>query len=132
MAVRANQRGRGDAIAEWAARGGVVLTQTERVRHLRPCADLLFRSIAKNYGTRGVAVILTGSLLAVVYIWKLVEILYFNPVSDTKTDDVKEAPLSLLLPLWLLAIANIYFGIDTSLTVGVAEPAANMLLGGKP
>ena len=79
-----------------------------------------------------IAVILTGSLLAVAYVWKLVEILYFNPVSEANTDNVKEAPLSLLLPLWLLVIANIYFGIDTSLTVGVAEPAANMLLGGKP
>jgi len=79
-----------------------------------------------------VAVILTGSLLAVAYIWKLVEIMYFNSASETKNDDVKEAPLSLLLPLWLLVIANLYFGIDTSVTVGVAEPTAAMLLGGKP
>jgi len=79
-----------------------------------------------------VAVILTGSLLAVAYVWKLVEIMYFNTGSKTSSEDIKEAPLSLLLPLWLLVIANIYFGFDTSLTVGIAEPAANMLLGTKP
>ena len=83
-----------------------------------------------------VVVILTGSLLAVAYVWKLVEIMYFNSGSNasskTSSEDIKEAPLSLLLPLWLLVIANIYFGFDTSLTVGIAEPAAKMLLGDKP
>jgi multicomponent Na+:H+ antiporter subunit D len=37
-----------------------------------------------------------------------------------------------LLPLWLVVIANFYFGIDTSLTVSISEAAAEMLLGGKP
>ena len=78
-----------------------------------------------------VAVILFGSLLAVVYIGKLVEALYFKPVTDAgKT--VREAPLLLLVPTWALAIANIYFGLDTSLTVGVAEKAAAVLGGVKP
>ena len=30
---------------------------------------------------------------------------------------------------WVLALANIYFGIDTRLSVGVAESAAKFLLG---
>ncbi len=37
----------------------------------------------------------------------------------------------MLVPIWLLAAANIYFGIDTELTVGLAERAANALLLGR-
>jgi multicomponent Na+:H+ antiporter subunit D len=73
-----------------------------------------------------VAVILFGSLLAVIYIGKLIEALYFKPIDDAN-QSVKEAPLMLLVPLWTLVCANIYFGLDTSLTVGVAEQAANVL-----
>jgi len=73
-----------------------------------------------------VAVILIGSLLAVVYIGKIIEALYFKPATET-TLAVKEAPILLLAPTWALVIANIYFGLDTELTVGVAERAAQVL-----
>lgn len=73
-----------------------------------------------------VAVILFGSLLAVVYVGKLIEALYFKPVTSTETM-VKEAPMALLVPTWVLVFANIYFGLDTSLTVGIAEKAASAL-----
>jgi len=42
--------------------------------------------------------------------------------------DVREAPLSMLIPAWIFVIACIYFGLDTSITVGVAEIAAQTLL----
>ncbi|ALP53590.1 cation:proton antiporter [Candidatus Tenderia electrophaga] len=78
-----------------------------------------------------VAVILLGSLLAVVYIGKIIEALYFKPVTDAgKT--VSEAPMLLLVPTWLLVLANLYFGLDTDLTVGVAEKAAAVLGGMAP
>ncbi|MBT8122623.1 MAG: monovalent cation/H+ antiporter subunit D family protein, partial [Gammaproteobacteria bacterium] len=73
-----------------------------------------------------VAVILSGSLLAVVYVGKLIEALYFKPMTDTG-NAVAEAPLMLLVPTWVLVFANIYFGLDTTLTVGVAEQAASIL-----
>ena len=73
-----------------------------------------------------VAVILFGSLLAVVYIGKLIEALYFRPIADAGKQ-VKEAPLLLLVPTWILVFANIYFGLDSELTVGVAERAAAIL-----
>ena len=78
-----------------------------------------------------VAVILSGSLLAVVYVGKLIEALYFKPVSDTGKV-VSEAPLLLLVPTWALVLANIYFGLNTDLTVGVAEKAAAILMGMQP
>ncbi|GAB5499956.1 MAG: monovalent cation/H+ antiporter subunit D family protein [Pseudohongiellaceae bacterium] len=73
--------------------------------------------------------VLLGSLLAVIYIWKLVEAAYFQEPTDDAAVTVKEAPLGLLIPAWILVIANFYFGIDTSLTVGAAEAAATSLLG---
>jgi len=73
-----------------------------------------------------VAVILFGSLLAVVYMGKLIEALYFKPVTDSGKE-VAEAPLLLLAPTWVLVFANIYFGLDTNLTVGVAQTAAATL-----
>ncbi len=78
-----------------------------------------------------VAVILSGSLLAVVYVGKLIEALYFKPVSDAGKE-VNEAPILLLLPTWGLVLANIYFGLDTDLTLGVAEKAAVILAGMQP
>lgn len=74
-------------------------------------------------------IILVGSLLAVVYVWRIVEAAYFKPApADAKP--VKEAPLSLLIPIWMLTLANLYFGIDSRLTVTVSELAAKSLLGG--
>ncbi len=71
-------------------------------------------------------VILLGSLLAVVYVWKIVELLFLRPLSEPDTP-VREAPASLLIPMWVLVIANIYFGINTELTVDIAETAARVL-----
>lgn len=70
--------------------------------------------------------ILLGSLLAVVYVWRIIEIAYFKPPMPGR-ENIREAPLSFLLPIWLLVIANIYFGIDTRLSVQVAEAAAQSL-----
>ena len=75
-----------------------------------------------------VAVILIGSLLAVAYVWKLIEALYFKPANKNAHTGIKEAPLMLLIPTWVLVLANIYFGLDTALTVGTAEQAVKLLL----
>lgn len=75
--------------------------------------------------------VLAGSLLAVVYIWRVVEVAYFRPLPEAH-DTVAEAPLSLLLPTWALVAATVYFGIDADLTAGVARQAAELLLGAWP
>lgn len=71
--------------------------------------------------------ILLTSLLAVIYIWRVVEVAYFRPAPEDRTTG--EAPLALLVPTWTLALANLYFGLDTSLNAGVARLAAQSLLG---
>jgi multicomponent Na+:H+ antiporter subunit D len=72
-------------------------------------------------------IILFGSLLAVVYIWRVVEAAYFQGVDEDV--EVQEAPLSMLIPTYALVLANIYFGLNASLTTGVAGRAAEILLG---
>ncbi|SDG84911.1 monovalent cation/H+ antiporter subunit D family protein [Roseospirillum parvum] len=73
--------------------------------------------------------ILFTSLLAVVYVWKMIEAAYFRPVPEGGPE-IAEAPLSLRLPLWLVALACIYFGLDASGPVGIAETATRTLLEG--
>lgn len=75
--------------------------------------------------------ILLGSMLAVVYVWRVVEIAYFKSPLDENIK-FKEAPMSFLIPIWTLVIANIYFGIDTRLSVQVAQGAAQSLFGVSP
>ena len=79
-----------------------------------------------------VGVILMGSLLAVAYVWKIIEVLYFNATDEREQQNtaVKEAPLMMLVPMWVLVLANIYFGFNTELTVGTAEQAVKLLMPG--
>lgn len=73
--------------------------------------------------------ILIASLLAVIYVWRVVEIVYLKE-RPANAEVVKEAPLSLLIPTWILVAANFYFGIDASFTTDIAGQAAATLLGG--
>lgn len=76
-----------------------------------------------------IAIIIAGSLLSIVYIWKIIEVFYFQSGNKLFSGGVKdEAPVSMLIPLWLLVFANIYFGIETELTLGAAINAANQLM----
>ena len=72
--------------------------------------------------------VLISSLLAVIYVWRIVEWIYFTPARIIM-DDVEEAPLTQLIPIWILVLANIYFGINTELTLGVSNLAAQSLFG---
>ena len=72
-------------------------------------------------------VVLLGSLLALMYVWKVVEVAYFREADPEL--GISEAPLSLLVPTWVLVLGNLYFGINASDSVGVATRAAEALLG---
>jgi multicomponent Na+:H+ antiporter subunit D len=72
--------------------------------------------------------VLLSSLLALVYTWRVVEVAYFRERSSGQP--VREAPLIMLVPMWLLVAASIYFGVNSELTVDVASRAAMTLRGG--
>ncbi|MFT4782414.1 MAG: multicomponent Na+:H+ antiporter subunit D [Paracoccaceae bacterium] len=72
--------------------------------------------------------VVASSLLAVIYIWRVIETLYI--AQPTGKRPPKEAPLSMLVPLWIMALACIYFGFDTDITLGASRTAAQGLLAG--
>ncbi len=76
-----------------------------------------------------VFLLVASSLISVVYIGRIVEVAWFRPVSAA-AKRAEEPPLSMLLPTLLLVAATVYFGFDTSLTAGIAERAAELLLAG--
>ena len=75
--------------------------------------------------------VLLSSLLALVYVWRMVEIAYLREPVQAPAGR-SEAPPGMLVPTLLLAAACVYFGLDTGLSVGVATQAAESLLGGAP
>ena len=75
------------------------------------------------------AAVLAGSLLAVIYVWRLVEVAFFREPSSASSE-MREAPLRMQIPVWVLLAATIYFGVSTNLTVGVSRKAAGLLLSG--
>lgn len=76
------------------------------------------------------AVVMVGSLMALIYIWKVVEVAYFQRREDEA--EIREAPISLLIPTWALVAASFWFGIDAGTTSSVAISAAETLLGVMP
>lgn len=75
------------------------------------------------------AAILVSSLISLVYVGRVIEVAWFRPPSS-RAETATEPPLSMLVPAWIMVGATVYFGLDTSLTVGVASEAAQTLLAG--
>ncbi|EFL88932.1 monovalent cation/H+ antiporter subunit D family protein [Ahrensia sp. R2A130] len=89
--------------------------------------QLLFAAFEKGWWPISMLIV-ASSLIAVIYVWRIVETLYMKPVPAGR--DVSEAPLSLLIPTWVLIIATIYFGIDANAILSISEVAARSMLEG--
>jgi len=89
---------------------------------------LLTAALERGWWPAAILILVT-SLLAAVYIWRVVESAWLKPIAIGRAP-VTEAPLSMLVPTWALVLANIYFGLDTSFTTGLAGRAAETLIGG--
>jgi multicomponent Na+:H+ antiporter subunit D len=76
-----------------------------------------------------VFLILASSMLAMVYIGRVVEVAWFREPS-TLALKAKDPPLSMLVPVLVLGAATIFFGFDTQASAGIASQAAHALLGG--
>ncbi|MEM6619788.1 MAG: proton-conducting transporter membrane subunit, partial [Pseudomonadota bacterium] len=70
--------------------------------------------------------IVGSSLLAVLYVWRALEVLYLHPPHPAATH--KEAPWQMVVPIWVGALACLYFGVETSLTLDVSRTAAETLM----
>ena len=74
------------------------------------------------------ALVLVSSLLAVVYVLRVVEAAYFQEPAEGDAQ-VTEAPMAMLVPTALVIGATLLFGLQTSWSAGVARLAAESLLG---
>ena len=72
---------------------------------------------------------LLSSLLALVYVWRVVETLYFYEPS-AKVASVREAPSVMVATTWIVIGATIVFGIWTEWPTSMARSAAEILLPG--
>lgn len=74
---------------------------------------------------------LVSSLLAVVYVGRIVEAAWFRaPDEPAFVSAPAKSPASMVMTIWVLAGISVYFGIDATIPAGLAEAAADALLGG--
>lgn len=76
-----------------------------------------------------VAVILVSSLIAVAYVWRVVEAAYLRP-ARAGAPAPGEAPAGMLAAGLAMVALCVYFGLDTTFSVGGAREAAALLLRG--
>lgn len=81
----------------------------------------------QNGNWPAVLVILLGGILAIVYTWRVIEAAYFQSPPEGRVL-VREAPVMMVVPTVLLAVACLIFGISGTWTMDIALTAANTLL----
>jgi multicomponent Na+:H+ antiporter subunit D len=77
-----------------------------------------------------VAAILASSLIAAVYVWRVIEAAYLRPSPAGAARG--EAPIGMLAAGTAMVALCVYFGFDTSFSVGGARDAVGLLLGAAP
>lgn len=89
---------------------------------------LINAALETGYSAIGlISIILISSLMAVVYVWRIVESLYFQePVEDGAT--ISEAPMQLLVVTGVVALLNIYFGLFPQVSLELSNSAAAILM----
>jgi len=76
-----------------------------------------------------VFLIVASSLIAVVYIGRVVEVAYFREPGPA-AQGAHEPPVSMLVPIIVMTALTIWLGIDTRFSADIAAQAAKLVLGG--
>lgn len=76
-----------------------------------------------------VAAIVVASVIAVVYVGRIVEVAWFREPKGGSSDP-RTTPGEMLGVTWVLALAVIYFGLQTDISVGASAESARLLLEG--
>ncbi|MEL6290972.1 MAG: monovalent cation/H+ antiporter subunit D family protein [Pseudomonadota bacterium] len=76
-----------------------------------------------------VFLIMASSVIAVLYVGRVIEVAYFRPVSKT-CERASDPGVTMTIPIAILTAAVIYFGFDTTYSSDIARDAAEMLLKG--
>jgi len=68
-------------------------------------------------------VIVASSFLAVIYMGRVLQAIFFQaPVNPRKVR--REAPLLLLIPLWMLTLATLYIGVQADWVIDLTNAAS--------
>jgi multicomponent Na+:H+ antiporter subunit D len=76
-----------------------------------------------------VFLIVASSFVSVLYVGRIMEVIWFREPTSRACIAATDPPLSMLLPTVAFAVAVVYFGFDTRLTGGLASVAAQTLMG---
>ena len=102
----------------------------QKIELLAPAGSLEAFFAAMEFGALGlplVAIILVSSLMAVVYVWRIVEAACFAKPAAEPASGAGVSP-ALVAVLWLAAGANIAFGLAPGLPLALSAEAATELL----
>lgn len=91
---------------------------------------LVEASISAGWGWAAI-IIVASSLLAVFYAGRMVETIFFKPPA-AGMDAVRDPSIGVLVPLWALTLMTLWFGVDASAPMRLAEAGARAVLGTAP
>jgi len=87
----------------------------------------IIRAILETGSFIVLSLVLISSVLSLVYLWKIFEIMWMQP-APMKSPVLVEKP-SVYLPLWFIAIVNIWLGVDADWLITASQTAAVALIG---
>lgn len=90
----------------------------------------LLRALAEQDQWLVLAAVLLSSLLALVYVGRIVEIAWFR--EPVETPPLRKPAPSMVAMTWLLVLMSLYFGASPVLPAALADGAAAALLGDTP
>ncbi len=74
--------------------------------------------------------ILVASVLTLIYVGRVLEVAYFRAAPEGV--EYKKMPTSMIAALWIFALSNIYFGLDSDISMGISTLAVDQLIGMRP
>ncbi len=91
----------------------------------------LFGAVAERGWWWAIAAIAVSSVLAFVYVGRILAAAYLQPAGEAQRQAAAQraAPLTVMVPLLVLAGANVWFGVDAAWLEGLARDAAATILG---
>ncbi len=74
--------------------------------------------------------ILVASVLTLIYVGRVLEVVYFRPAP--KQSIQQKIPTTMIVALWVFALSNIYFGLNSDISMGISTQAVDQLIGVRP
>ena len=96
-----------------------------------PSKFLIIKAVLSKQGilfTVFVGLILLGTVIEGAYFLKVIQTIYFKKESENDEKTIKEAPITALIPMFLLLAFIIFIGIYPGVITGVLNSAAGELL----